>query len=155
MPPKRCKRLSSWSTKSSLKPELRRITPLFTHFLSRKLERVRNSTRVRRVVSGAMNECRPEILYIWELKLFENKTNRDMRVTIDAVNIQEVEKILLLLKSLNINNIEVIPEPSGQRPSITKGDKRIDPTGLFGIWKDNPRNIQEIRASNWKRNWNA
>jgi hypothetical protein len=78
-----------------------------------------------------------------------------MRVTIEAVDIQEVEKILFFLKSLNIKNVEVIPGPSGPGPSITKGDKKVDPRLLFGIWKDNPRNLEGIRAANWKRNWNA
>jgi hypothetical protein len=78
-----------------------------------------------------------------------------MRVTIEAIDIQEVEKILFLLKSLNIKNIEVIPGPSGQGPSITKGDKKVDPRVLFGIWKDSPRSLETIRAANWKRNWNA
>ena len=78
-----------------------------------------------------------------------------MRITIEAVDIQEVEKILFLLKSLDIKNIEVIPGPSGQAPSITRGDKKIDPRALFGIWKDNPRSLETIRTENWKRNWNA
>jgi hypothetical protein len=78
-----------------------------------------------------------------------------MRISIEAIDIQEVEKILLLLKSLNIKNIEVIPGPSGQHPSITKGDKEIDPRELFGVWKDNPRTIEVIRTANWKRDWNV
>lgn len=78
-----------------------------------------------------------------------------MRITIEAIDIQEVEKILFLLKGLNIKNIEVIPGPSGQGPSITKGDKKVDPSGLFGIWKNNPRSLEAIRAANWKRDWNA
>lgn len=78
-----------------------------------------------------------------------------MRVTIEAVDIQEVEKIIIFLKSLDIKNIEVIPGPSGQRPSIAKGDKKVDPRELFGIWKDNPRNLEAIRTTNWKRDWNA
>lgn len=78
-----------------------------------------------------------------------------MRVTIEAIDSQEVEKILFLLKSLNIKNIEVIPGPSGQSPSITKGDKKIDPHALFGIWKNSPRSLEVIRAANWKRDWNV
>jgi hypothetical protein len=38
-------------------------------------------------------------------------------------------------------------------PSITKGDKTIDPTPLFGMWADNPRDINEIRKNNFNRNW--
>ena len=78
-----------------------------------------------------------------------------MRITIEAADIQEVERVLTLLKRLNISNIEVIPGPSGKRPPVTKGDKTIDPEVLFGIWKDSPRNLEAIRSSNWKRDWNA
>jgi len=38
------------------------------------------------------------------------------------------------------------------KPSITKGDKSIDPTGLFGIWAGTPRNLHEIRQKAWNRN---
>ena len=34
-------------------------------------------------------------------------------------------------------------------PAITKGDKSVDPTALFGIWKDNPRTLEEIRKDAW------
>ena len=39
-----------------------------------------------------------------------------------------------------------------RKPFITKGDKSIDPTGLFGIWASSPRNLQEIRQKAWERN---
>jgi hypothetical protein len=78
-----------------------------------------------------------------------------MRITIEVIDIQEVEKIFFFLRSLNIKNVEIIPGPSMQQPSITKGDKNLDPQALFSIWKDNPRNLEAIRASNWKREWNA
>lgn len=78
-----------------------------------------------------------------------------MLITIEAIDIHEVERIVTLLKSLNIKNIEVIPGPSGEGPFITKGNKKIDPQELFGIWKDQPRKVEEIRAASWKRNWNA
>ena len=35
--------------------------------------------------------------------------------------------------------------------SIIEGDKSIDPTSLFGIWADAPRNIQDIRQKAWER----
>ena len=37
-------------------------------------------------------------------------------------------------------------------PFITKGDKNMDPKGLFGIWESRPRNIQAIRKKAWERN---
>lgn len=36
--------------------------------------------------------------------------------------------------------------------SIVKGDKSINPSELFGIWKNNPRTIEEIRSKSWNRN---
>ena len=38
------------------------------------------------------------------------------------------------------------------KPFITKGDKSIDPKGLFGIWASSPRNLQAIRQKAWERN---
>jgi hypothetical protein len=38
------------------------------------------------------------------------------------------------------------------QPFISKGDKSMDPTSLFGIWASNPRNLKEIRQKAWKRN---
>ena len=32
---------------------------------------------------------------------------------------------------------------------IIKGDKKIDPKGLFGIWAKNPRTLESIRKEAW------
>ena len=40
---------------------------------------------------------------------------------------------------------------SPPNPTITRGDKSIDPTSLFGIWADKPRNLQDIRQKAWER----
>jgi hypothetical protein len=77
-----------------------------------------------------------------------------MTVTIETSGIQEVEQLLVLLKTLNIKNIKIQSSPSVLQPSITPGDKKIDPKQLFGIWKDNPRTMEQIRSTAWKRNWN-
>jgi hypothetical protein len=45
-------------------------------------------------------------------------------------------------------------EKDGYKPTITKGDKSVNPRELIGIWKDSPRNLEEIRKKNWTRNWN-
>jgi len=37
------------------------------------------------------------------------------------------------------------------RSGWRKGDKRLDPKALFGIWKGKPRNIWKIRQKGWKR----
>jgi hypothetical protein len=77
-----------------------------------------------------------------------------MTVTIEASGIQEIEQLLQVLKSLNIKTIKLQSSPIPPRPSITRGDKTLDPKQLFGIWKDNPRTIEQIRSTAWKRDWN-
>ena len=34
---------------------------------------------------------------------------------------------------------------------VIKGDKNIDPSGLFGIWANKPRKIEDIRKAPWER----
>lgn len=36
-------------------------------------------------------------------------------------------------------------------PSITTGDKSVDPDELFGLWKDEPRTLEAIRKDAWQR----
>jgi hypothetical protein len=69
---------------------------------------------------------------------------------------------LLLLSSiaqlLSEKEAEQMPDDAfvqsvlSPKPVITKGDKSIDPAGLFGIWAGSPRNLQEIRQKAWERN---
>jgi hypothetical protein len=75
-----------------------------------------------------------------------------MTITIETSGIHEIEQLLLMLKSLNIKSVNVQPTLTTVRPIITKGDKKIDPTELFGIWKENPKTIEQIRQISWKRN---
>ena len=77
-----------------------------------------------------------------------------MTVTIEASGIQEIEQLLQVLKSLNIKTIKLQSSPIPPRPSITRGDTTLDPRQLFGIWKNNPRTIKQIRSTAWKRDWN-
>lgn len=77
-----------------------------------------------------------------------------MIVTIETSGIQEIEQLLQLFKSLDIKNINIIEVPSKRQPVITKGDKKLDPRELFGIWQGNPRTLEQVRAEAWKRNWN-
>lgn len=77
-----------------------------------------------------------------------------MTITIEISDVQEMERLLLVLKNLNIKAISV-KEPSVKlQPVITKGDKKLDPRDLFGIWEKNPHTLEDIRSSAWKRNWN-
>jgi hypothetical protein len=87
-------------------------------------------------------------------RIFADKITEVMTVTIETSGIQEIEQLLQVLKSLNIKTIKVQATPVTLAPSITRGDKRLDPKDLFGIWKDNPRTIEQIRSTAWQRNWN-
>lgn len=77
-----------------------------------------------------------------------------MTVTIETSGVQELEQLLLVLKSLNIKSIKIQGTPVASRPVITRGDKSLDPKALFGIWENNPRTLDQIRSTAWKRNWN-
>ncbi len=80
-------------------------------------------------------------------RIFADKKTINMTVTIETSGIQEVEQLLVLLKTLDIKNIKIQSSPSTPQASITRGDKNIDPKQLFGIWKDNPRTIEQIRSN--------
>jgi hypothetical protein len=74
-------------------------------------------------------------------------------ITIVANSLQEVEHLLTLIKALNISHIQITtPSMTSQPLPIVRGNKKLDPTALFGIWKDKPRNLQQIRATAWNRN---
>jgi len=77
-----------------------------------------------------------------------------MTVTIETSGMQEVEQLLKVLKSLNIKNINIKEASPKRQAVITKGDKRLDPRELFGIWQGNPRTLEQVRSAAWKRNWN-
>ena len=34
---------------------------------------------------------------------------------------------------------------------LTKGNKLVKPTSLFGIWRKKPRELDKIRTKAWKR----
>lgn len=74
-----------------------------------------------------------------------------MRVTLEISNLGEVEKLLDALKKFKVKDVKVT---SGKhaRAFITKGDKKINPTDLFGVWKKRPRTLDQIRKKAWKRN---
>lgn len=75
-----------------------------------------------------------------------------MKVTIEVESKNDFEKLTALLKSLDISSIKVIStEDSFSAVSVKKGDKKIDPEGLFGIWANNPRSLEDIRKDAWQR----
>jgi hypothetical protein len=73
-----------------------------------------------------------------------------MKVTIEIDSKSEMEKLSALLKTFKINNVKVISTGDSDLP-IIKGDKKIDPTSLFGIWANKPRSLENIRKDAWQR----
>jgi hypothetical protein len=75
-----------------------------------------------------------------------------MNVTIEINNQFELEKLFTFFKTFQFENIKVVSSQNVQTDTsfITKGDKKINPKELFGIWKDNPKDIDTIR--NGKQN---
>jgi hypothetical protein len=73
-----------------------------------------------------------------------------MRITIEIDSKSEMEKLSALLKTFNINAVNVT---SADQTAMTliKGDKKIDPKSLFGIWEDHPQNVDDIRKTAWQR----
>jgi len=71
-----------------------------------------------------------------------------MKVMIEPSTTAELERLIAMLHSMEIGNFKITNIP---QPSITKGDKSLDPTTLFGIWKDAPRQLVDIRTQAWTR----
>ena len=76
-----------------------------------------------------------------------------MTITIETSGMQEIEQLLKVLKSLDIKSINIKEVSPKRQPVITKGDKKLDPRELFGIWQGNPRTLEQVRSEAWKRNW--
>jgi hypothetical protein len=75
-----------------------------------------------------------------------------MKITIEVEELAEAEQLMEWLHHKNFirpedNSVSI--SVSGYKPTITKGDKSIDPKALEGIWKDNPRTLEEIRKGAW------
>ena len=77
-----------------------------------------------------------------------------MVTTIETTAIDEIEMLLQLIKRLDIKNIKVKSESKKVIP-IIKGDKSLTPQDLFGIWENNPKSLDDIRNTAWKRDWNT
>lgn len=75
-----------------------------------------------------------------------------MRITIEIDNKNELEKLSALFKAFKINQVKVISPSPEIAIKVSKGDKKIDPKALFGIWANKPRSLETIRKDSWRRN---
>ncbi|PPL03614.1 hypothetical protein [Parapedobacter indicus] len=76
-----------------------------------------------------------------------------MRITIEIDNKNDLEKLSALFKTFKINTVNVIPSIGlDAAAKISKGNKKINPNALFGIWAGRPRTLENIREVAWQRN---
>ena len=73
-----------------------------------------------------------------------------MKITIEIDEKSELEKLTAFFKTFKIDKVSLVPAEN-ERSAITKGDKAIDPTALFGIWANEPKNLDDIRKAAWQR----
>jgi hypothetical protein len=71
-----------------------------------------------------------------------------MKITIEIDSKSEMEKLSALFKTFQINKVKVISADDNDIP-VKKGDKKIDPASLFGIWANKPRSLENIRKDAW------
>ncbi len=79
-----------------------------------------------------------------------------MKITIELDSFREIKQIITILKEIGIESFNVIGNKEiedKEVDSVTKGDKDIDPSELFGIWKSDPKSLGSIRKEGWERNW--
>ena len=67
---------------------------------------------------------------------------------IEQLPIEAQQKIEEFITAIKNDYLSAEKKP---QPSITKGDKTIDPTELFGLWQEHPRNLDDIRKQSWQR----
>ena len=71
-----------------------------------------------------------------------------MTVTFEISNSDEMKQLVSFFKIAKIDNVQVVAD---LKPKIQKENKDLDPKGLFGIWRDNPKSIEDIRNDTWQR----
>jgi len=93
------------------------------------------------------------------LTIIENLLKSVKEDTFKQIENKEINDVKVFYKIFMLNNEtfalhSFINQISTTELPIIKGDKKLDPTALFGIWEKKPRNIRDIRQQDWKRNWN-
>lgn len=84
------------------------------------------------------------------MSVYESNYNR-MKLTIDISEPAELEHLMGWLRDNNmLDRVELNEIKPVDSPFITRGDKSLDPYALDGIWKDNPRTLEEIRKASWR-----
>lgn len=50
---------------------------------------------------------------------------------------------------MKLQNIKIVSSQNDLKPNILKGNKSLNPKELFGIWKNKPKNLKDIRSESW------
>jgi hypothetical protein len=75
-----------------------------------------------------------------------------MKITIEIDSKKELEKLSALFEAFKINAVNVISSDGKKDLPVIKGNKKLDPQELFGIWAEKPRTLENIRKAAWHRN---
>ena len=75
-----------------------------------------------------------------------------MKIIIEIDTKKELEKLSALFKAFEINTVNVISSNYKKDLPVIKGNKKLDPQKLFGIWAEKPRTLENIRKAAWNRN---
>jgi hypothetical protein len=73
-----------------------------------------------------------------------------MEITIEIDSESDMEKLAALIKTFKMEKVKVVSAGDDNVP-LTKGDKKIDPASLFGMWANKPRCLEDIRKDAWQR----
>ena len=92
------------------------------------------------------------------ISIIENLLKSVKDDTLKQIENNQLKDVLAFYKIFLLNNETLalhsfVDQITATELPITKGNKKLDPTALFGIWKNKPRNLQDIRQQDWKRNW--
>jgi hypothetical protein len=68
-----------------------------------------------------------------------------------AQNVSQEDIVAIALREFIDRHEPKTGEKPQRFPKITHGDKTIDPTDLFGLWKEQPKQLSDIRKQAWQR----
>jgi len=101
-----------------------------------------------------------ELPVLQRLTIIENLLKSVKDDTLKQIENNDISDIRIFYQIFLLNNETLalhsfFNQISKEELPITKGDKKLNPTVLFGIWENKPRDIQEIRVQDWKRKFYA
>jgi len=68
-----------------------------------------------------------------------------------AHNVSQEDIVAIALREFIDRHEPKTEEKVQHLPNITQGDKTINSTNLFGLWKEQPKQLSDIRKQAWQR----